>query len=298
MNMKAEKTLFIASPHGVCGGVKQAIETVEQVLREDSSPVWVLHELVHNDRMTAELVRRGVRFTEDLAEVPNGSRLIFGAHGVSSGIEKMAAEKHLQTVDATCPLVRKLHSAAETAVKNGEKIIFFGHKTHPEAIGVIGRVPPESIFIVESVCAIASLPDLGGFPCRMFSQTTMKTDEIDKVFAAAKMRFPQIQLGTGACYATVLRQNAVRKLAEKVKFILILGAHHSSNTKRLEEIAVGCGAEAVLIDCADAMPAEKIRQLDAVGISSGASAPESLFCECVRKLEEIGFTSQFTVSGE
>ena len=171
--MKQEKTLFIADPHGVCAGVGRAIETVEQLLQTAGETVWVLHELVHNDFLTAELSRRGVRFTENLNEVPDGSVLLLGAHGVSNEVEKIARQKRLQVTDATCPLVRKLQNAACDAVKNGEKVILFGHGHHPEVCGVLGRLPQEMVYLASSADEVKNLPELNGFPCRMFAQTTM-----------------------------------------------------------------------------------------------------------------------------
>ena len=298
MDMKTEKTVYIARPHGVCGGVNQAIRIVEEALQTADSPVWVLHELVHNDFLTAELVRRGVRFTEDLMEVPDGSLLIFGAHGVSAEMERIAAAKHLRVTDATCPLVRKLQDAAREAVANGEKVLFFGHRGHPEVEGVMGRVPAGSLFLIENAAGVAELPELGDIPCRMLSQTTLNTREIGEVFGLLKERFPQAREGLGACYATTQRQEAVRKLSERVKNIFILGSERSSNSRRLQEIASENGAESILISGAADLPLEQLDGLAAVGISSGASAPELLFDGVLEKLSEFGFTQRVTVSGD
>ena len=296
--MKTEKTVYIARPHGVCGGVNQAIRIVEEALQTADSPVWVLHELVHNDFLTAELVRRGVRFTEDLMEVPDGSLLIFGAHGVSAEMERIAAAKHLRVTDATCPLVRKLQDAAREAVANGEKVLFFGHRGHPEVEGVMGRVPAGSLLLIENAAGVAELPELGDIPCRMLSQTTLNTREIGEVFGLLKERFPQAREGLGACYATTQRQEAVRKLSERVKNIFILGSERSSNSRRLQEIASENGAESILISGAADLPLERLDGLAAVGISSGASAPELLFDGVLEKLSEFGFTQRVTVSGD
>ena len=296
--MKQEKTLFIADPHGVCAGVERAIETVEQLLQTAGETVWVLHELVHNDFLTAELSRRGVRFTENLNEVPDGSVLLLGAHGVSNEVEKIARQKRLQVTDATCPLVRKLQNAACDAVKNGEKVILFGHGHHPEVCGVLGRLPQEMVYLVSSADEVKNLPELNGFPCRMFSQTTMNIQEINAVFEAVKKRFPHVEHGTGACYATAQRQSAIRKLAKKADFVLVLGSERSSNSRRLQEIAAECGAESILLDTAASLPLERLKGCNTIGLSSGASVPEMLFTECVRKLEELGFTEEVIVSGE
>ncbi|MBQ8755771.1 MAG: 4-hydroxy-3-methylbut-2-enyl diphosphate reductase [Lentisphaeria bacterium] len=296
--MEQKKRLFIAQPHGVCAGVERAIDTVEEVLKTANGTVWVLHELVHNDFLTEELTRRGVRFTENINDVPDGSVLLFGAHGVGNDVEELARRKKLQITDATCPLVCKLQKAACDAVKNGEKVILFGHKNHPEVCGVLGRLPEETVFPVSSPAEVSALPDLNGTPCRMLSQTTMNTQEIGEVFSAVQKRFPHALPGTGACYATTQRQNAVRKLAEKVDFIVILGSVRSSNSRRLQEIAAACGAESLLLDSAAELPPELLKNRTAVGLSSGASVPEQLFTECVRKLEESGFNEKVIVSGE
>lgn len=287
--MNIQKRLYIAEPHGMCSGVRRALAIVEELLQTDGSPVWVLHELVHNNFLTGKLKQRGVVFTEDLQEVPEGSRLVFGAHGVSAAAEELAARKNLVVSDATCPLVRKLQTAALDAVRQGEYIFFFGHKKHPEMQGVLGRLPAEQYRIIENAEEIGALPDMSGIPCCMLSQTTMNSEDVDIIFERLQERIALIRKGVGCCFATSARQKAVRELAEKAEVVLIVGAEHSSNSRRLQEIAAKCGAESFLLDCVSKLPLERLETAASVGISSGASTPEFLFEESVKKLEELGF---------
>ena len=234
--MDNQRKIFIARPHGMCAGVRRALDTVEAVLKSAPAPVYVLHEIVHNNFIVNRLKERGVIFAETLAEVPEGAVLLFSAHGVSAAVEEEARRRSLRTVDATCPLVKSLQSAASKSFRPGEVLILIGHRGHPEVEGVLGRVPAGgTVHVISGAAEVPGLPELpAGTPVRALSQTTLNLEAVDEVLAALRNRWPQLESGPGVCYATTNRQKAVRQLAARCRTLLIIGSPRSSNSNRPE----------------------------------------------------------------
>ncbi len=296
--MKQHRTLFLAQPHGICAGVRRALDAVEAVLRRTAPPVYVFHEIVHNNFLVEQFKQRGVRFVENIDEVPPGSVLLLSAHGVPRAIEQRAAERQLTLVDATCPLVKRLHTAAAKAGETGETLILFGHRNHPETIGIVGRTDGKHVFVLESPDEIAALPPLPPeHPIRLLTQTTLNVEEVEAFTARLRERFPALKTGPGVCYATTNRQRATRQLAAVTKRILVIGSPRSSNSNRLREIAAQEGAQAFLIDGPEELPAAELAAAENVGVTAGASAPEALVRQILSHLAELGF-NQVTMIGE
>ncbi len=288
--MKEKREIIIAAPHGVCAGVRRALEAVESVLHRCGIPVYVLHEIVHNDFIVNNLRSRGVHFAETLDEVPEGAVLLFSAHGVSAAVEQEARNRKLRIVDATCPLVKRLQVAAAQRSGPGDLLILIGHRGHPEVEGVLGRTGPGMLHVVENEADIAALPDdSGARRISRLAQTTFNCETVETITEALRRRYPALECGPGICYATTNRQNAVRELASHCGMMLIIGSQRSSNSNRLREIAASCGCRAFLIDGPEALPPEVFSWWGAIGVSAGASAPEELVERTVTRLEELGF---------
>lgn len=288
--MENSRKIYLAQPHGMCAGVRRAIATVEAVLEQVREPVFVLHEIVHNTHVVRDLASRGVRFVEDLSAVPDGAVVLFSAHGVGSGCEMAAQTKRLRVVDATCPLVKRLQNAAREAGLRKQSVILLGHRGHPEVEGIVGRMAPgDPIYVVENSAEIAALPEkIGENPC-LLCQTTLNTEEVTRLGDELRKKYPALQTGPGVCYATRERQNAVRALARVAPLILIIGSKRSSNSNRLREIAAESGSRAFLIDGPEDLPRNELSGVPAVGVSAGASAPESFVEMTIRELEKSGF---------
>ena len=288
--MEGKREIIIAAPHGVCAGVRRALEAVESVLRRCGAPVYVLHEIVHNEFIVNDLRSRGVHFAETLSEVPEGAVLLFSAHGVSAAVEQEARGRKLRIVDATCPLVKRLQVAAVQRSGGGDMLILIGHRGHPEVEGVLGRTCGGEVHVIEKESDIAALPDWAA-PRRisLLAQTTLNCETVDALTGALRRRYPALECGPGICYATTNRQRAVRELALRCGMVLIIGSRRSSNSNRLREIAESCGCRACLIDGPEALPPEISAWPGAVGVSAGASAPEELVERTVARLEELGF---------
>lgn len=268
------REIFIAEPNGMCGGVRRALQKVEEVLSSLQEQLYVLHEIVHNDHIVGKLAARGVRFVNDLSEIPDGGTVILSAHGVGAEVEKTAAQKHLKVYDATCPLVKKLHHAVQNCHGN---LIIYGHLGHPEVTGILGQSSAEHNFVVQNLTEARSFAGPGNdLPFTAVSQTTVNAEEADKVFAELKRKIPRLQIIPGVCYATSERQLAVRELCKKVDIFLILGSPRSSNSNRLREIAEECGVKAFLINHLDELPMTELRKARKIGLSAGASAPDEL----------------------
>lgn len=280
------KKIILASPRGFCAGVCRALAAAEEVLKSRELPVYVLHEIVHNDYVVNSLRRRGMKFVDDLAEVPSGATVIFSAHGVPAQIEEQALQRGLQVVDATCPLVKKIHNLAGRYLAEGYSIILIGHRTHPEIIGTLGQIAGQAV-IVESVSEVASLPSMNKVVYLI--QTTLSDEETEPVIKALTDRFPGIVNGGGICYATRNRQQAVRELCNHCSHVLIIGSAKSSNSNRLYELALRCGVTAQLINGPDDIDMELLPSDGAVGISAGASAPEILVEQTVKRLQDSGY---------
>jgi 4-hydroxy-3-methylbut-2-en-1-yl diphosphate reductase len=269
--------VVLAQPRGFCAGVERAIEIVERALKKYGPPIYVRHEIVHNRHVVEDLRRRGAVFVDQLDEIPPGSMTIFSAHGVAKQVEELARERALPVIDATCPLVAKVHAEGRRYAGQGREIVLVGHAGHAEVEGTIGQIPGR-VHLVQTVQDVASLQP--GTPDRLayVTQTTLSVDDTRHIIAALNERFPGI-VGPDVrdiCYATQNRQQAVRGLAEAVDLILVVGSRNSSNSNRLREIGAELGKPSYLIDDADALRAEWFEGIASVGLTAGASAPETL----------------------
>lgn len=291
--------IILAQPRGFCAGVVRAIETVERALEIYEPPVYVLHEIVHNRYVVEHLKKRGARFVETLDEVPTGAICIFSAHGVATTIVTKATQRQLQVIDATCPLVKKVHSQAQRYVQQGFELIIIGHVGHPEVEGTRGCVAGR----VHVLCNSAEVNELVvADPQRLayVTQTTLSIDDTREVIATLTARFPHIQgpALSDICYATQNRQNAVRQLALQINVLLVVGAHNSSNSNRLREVGIQAGVKAYLIEGAEDLQAEWFKDNPIVGITAGASTPEVLVQEVLQRLHRFGVAQVETMNGQ
>jgi 4-hydroxy-3-methylbut-2-enyl diphosphate reductase len=280
--------VILAQPRGFCAGVVRAIEIVERALAKYGPPVYVRHEIVHNRYVVERLKRMGAVFVEDLAEVPAGARTIFSAHGVSKAVETDAADRDLAVLDATCPLVAKVHIEGKRYVAQGRQVILIGHDGHPEVEGTQGQIPGP-VFLVQNETDVDELSIPIDAPVAYVTQTTLSVDDTRAVIAALKRRFTDI-VGPETkdiCYATQNRQTAVRELATQVDVILVVGARNSSNSNRLCEIGAEAGVPSYLIDSGAELDSTWLEGVQAVGLTAGASAPEELVEDVIAALERI-----------
>lgn len=276
MKPSKEKEILVAAPRGFCAGVVRAIETVENTLGVHGAPVYVLHEIVHNRHVIAELEGKGAVFVEKLEDIPTGEICIFSAHGVSVATEKRAAELGLKTIDATCPLVSSIHRIVEKYKRKNYDIVILGHHNHPEVEGTAGRVDND-VHIIAGEEEAEKLQLLKPERCAYVTQTTLSQDDIDKMSTILRRRFPKIESSTtNTCYATQNRQDAVKRLAAMTDVILVVGSRNSSNSNRLKEVAVRSGGEAYLVDDSSDINREWLEDKQTIGITAGASAPERL----------------------
>jgi len=279
--------ILLAEPRGFCAGVMMAVQSLESAVREFGTPLYVYHEIVHNTWIVEDFCRKGVIFVDTLDEVPVGSRLMFSAHGVSPEIRKIAQERHLETIDATCPLVNKVHQNAIDYAKEGYKIILLGHRTHDEVAGVVGEVP-DSIWVVENEKEIDALTFGKSDKIAYLTQTTLSVTETFQKIERLKQRFPTI-VGppqSNICYATQSRQDVVRELSPQADIVIVVGSWTSSNSRRLAEQAEELGICSFLVDGADDIPLGEFTGDETVLITAGASAPEHLVQGCVELLKE------------
>jgi 4-hydroxy-3-methylbut-2-enyl diphosphate reductase len=279
--MKKNLKIYLASPRGFCAGVKRAIDIVEKSITKYGKPVYVRHEIVHNKQVVEDLKKKGAVFVEELSDIKDSTRpVIFSAHGVPKSVPEEAQQKKLSFVDATCPLVSKVHRESEQLFKKGYDIILIGHNNHPEVIGTMGQLPKGSIKLVETVND-ASLLDNKNFskPLAYITQTTLSVDDTAEIISKLKERFPNIKqpIKEDICYATTNRQLAVKKIAPKCDMFFVIGSRNSSNSVRLVEVAKKAGCEnSMLMHFEKEIPTEKLKNSEVIGISSGASAPEQL----------------------
>jgi 4-hydroxy-3-methylbut-2-enyl diphosphate reductase len=269
--------VVLAQPRGFCAGVERAIEIVERALKKYGPPIYVRHEIVHNRHVVEDLRTRGAIFVDELDEVPAGARTIFSAHGVARVVQQTAAARGLPVIDATCPLVAKVHNEGRRYAAGGREIVLVGHAGHAEVAGTIGQIDG-TVHLVQTVDDVASLSVSDPRKLAYITQTTLSVDDTRGIIAALKDRFPAI---TGPdvrdiCYATQNRQQAVRDLAQEVDMILVVGSRNSSNSNRLREIGEELGKPSYLIDDAEALRADWLRGVSTVGLTAGASAPEML----------------------
>ena len=288
MTIKPPLKLLIAAPRGFCAGVDRAIRIVELAIEKYSAPVYVRHEIVHNKYVVDGLRAQGAVFVESIDEVPEGVPVVFSAHGVPKSVPAKAEARQLNYLDATCPLVSKVHKQAERLVEQGRHIIFIGHKGHPEVIGTFGQVPAGAMTLVESVADVMAL-DIEALDALGFlTQTTLSVDDTAEIVAALQARFPSIQgpKGEDICYATSNRQAAVKAIAAQCDVMLVIGAPNSSNSMRLAELAGRMGARSKLIQRASEIDFDWLGAPAVLGITAGASAPEVLVREVVDALAE------------
>jgi 4-hydroxy-3-methylbut-2-enyl diphosphate reductase len=275
--LDSPSALILAAPRGFCAGVVRAIDTVRAALRTLAPPVYVLKEIVHNNRVVAELAAEGAVFAETLDSVPDGATLVFSAHGVAPSVREEAARKHLQIIDATCPLVTKVHLEAARYARENYSIVLIGHRDHDEIIGTAGEAPSVTT-VVSSVAEVdrLELPD----PTRVayLTQTTLSIDDAEEIVARLRARFPAIQAPSAQdiCYATQNRQEAVKAIAPQVDLLLVVGARNSSNANRLVEVATRAGTAAHLIGDAGEIRPEWLNGCRSVGLTAGASTPQVL----------------------
>ena len=289
--MKKELKIYLASPRGFCAGVKRAIEIVEKSLNKYGKPVYVRHEIVHNKQVVEDLKKKGAVFVEELSDIKDNTRpVIFSAHGVPKSVPKEAEQKNLSFVDATCPLVSKVHRESEQLYKRGYDIILIGHNNHPEVIGTMGQLPKGSIKLVETLNDATSL-NIKEFakPVAYITQTTLSVDDTAEIIETLKEKFPEIKqpVKEDICYATTNRQLAVKKIAPKCDIFFVIGSRNSSNSVRLVEVAKKAGCKnSMLIYFEKEIPMNDLKNSVTIGISSGASAPEELVQNLLNKVKK------------
>jgi 4-hydroxy-3-methylbut-2-enyl diphosphate reductase len=278
--------VLIAAPRGFCAGVDRAIEIVERALDRYGAPVFVRHEIVHNRFVVDALKAKGAVFVDELDEVPDGAPVVFSAHGVPKAVPAAATERGLDWLDATCPLVSKVHRQAERQIEAGRHIVFIGHRGHPEVVGTLGQVPVGTITLVETLADVAALPFGPEAPLAFLTQTTLSVDDTAEIVAALRARYPGIAgpKAEDICYATSNRQAAVKAIAPQCDLVLVIGAPNSSNSLRLVEVAERLGTPARLIQRGAEIAPEWLDGVDTLGLTAGASAPEALVREVVDTL--------------
>ena len=289
-------TLYLAAPRGFCAGVDRAIKIVEMAIEKWGAPVYVRHEIVHNKFVVDGLRAKGAVFVEELDDAPTDRPVIFSAHGVPKSVPAEAARREMVFVDATCPLVSKVHIEAERHHQNGLQMVMIGHAGHPETLGTMGQLPQGEVLLVETVADVAGIAPRDPAKLAFITQTTLSVDDTADIVAALRARFPAI-IGPhkeDICYATTNRQEAVKAIAPKIDALLVIGAPNSSNSKRLVEVgrAAGC-AYAQLVQRADDIDWRALGALKAVGVTAGASAPEVLVNEVID-----AFRARFDVTVE
>ena len=288
----APLNLVLASPRGFCAGVDRAITIVEKALEMYGAPIYVQHEIVHNKHVVQRLRNEGAVFVENIDEIPEGSHAIFSAHGVSPEVRKRAEKRKLQVLDATCPLVTKVHREAQRYAKEEHTIILIGHHNHVEVKGTVGEAP-EHIFVVGTVEEVSDLKIPDEQKVGYITQTTLSLDDTAEIITALKERFPEIKgpAKDDICYATQNRQNAVKVLSKEVDLVLVVGAQNSSNSVRLLEVAETTGVKARRIESAAELDPEWLEEVRNVGITAGASAPEDIVQGIVAEISKMSSSS-------
>lgn len=282
-------TVLVTAPRGFCAGVDRAIQIVELALQKYGAPVYVRHEIVHNRYVVDGLRAKGAVFVEDLSQVPDGVPVIFSAHGVPKAVPAAAQLRGLTYVDATCPLVSKVHRQAERLIENDRHIIFIGHAGHPEVIGTFGQVPAGSMTLVEDLDDIATLSLPADKPLAYLTQTTLSVDDTAELIEALRKRFPDIQgpRGEDICYATSNRQEAVKRIVPECERLIVIGAPNSSNSLRLVEVGTRAGVPSMLVQRGTDIDFDWIGDAGVVGLTAGASAPEALVREVIDALARV-----------
>jgi 4-hydroxy-3-methylbut-2-enyl diphosphate reductase len=283
--------VLLAAPRGFCAGVDRAIEIVDRALEAHGPPVYVRHEIIHNEHVVGRLRRRGAIFTDDLADVPPESLLIFSAHGVSPAVREEARQRRLNVVDATCPLVTKIHLEVHKYLKRGYGIFYIGHRGHVETEGTLGEAPGR-LYLVCSEDEVAGLPEPAEERLIYLTQTTLSIDETHDIVAALKRRFPRLETPPtdDICYATQNRQDAIKELARRCEAVLVVGSQTSSNSRSLRLVAAAHGARAYLIDGPENITDDMVAGAEVVGVTAGASAPEEVVQAVIAALRRRGAT--------
>jgi 4-hydroxy-3-methylbut-2-en-1-yl diphosphate reductase len=279
--------ILLAAPRGFCAGVDRAISIVETAIVKFGAPVYVRHEIVHNKHVVDRLRAQGAIFVDELDQVPEKAVAIFSAHGVATAVYKQAEERNLQTVDATCPLVKKVHTSVRRYNQGERRIILIGHAGHPEVIGTMGQLPAGEVLLVETVEDVASLEVVDVDSLAYTTQTTLSIEETRGIIEALRLRFPNIKGPDKGdlCYATTNRQLAVSQMAPHVDLLLVVGSRNSSNSNRLRELGLSLGKTSELIDGPGDLKREWFSETQTVGLTSGASAPEDLVQDVVRWIQ-------------
>lgn len=289
-------TIFLASPRGFCAGVDRAIQIVRKALEKYGAPIYVRHEIVHNKSVVEELELRGAIFVNELRSVPDGSRVVFSAHGVPKSVPKEAEKRGLKYFDATCPLVSKVHRGAEQHVSAGRKVILIGHAGHPEVVGTLGQVEDGNIHLVETIEDAKNINPEDPNHIAYVTQTTLAVDDTEEIINVLKERFPKISSPQkeDICYATTNRQSAIKNIAQKCDAIIVIGALNSSNSVRLMEVAQKAGCQKVfLIANYNEINWDELINIKTIGLTAGASAPEKLVNEVL-----FAFKERFSVEIE
>lgn len=294
--------IVLANPRGFCAGVDRAIEIVERALEQFCAPIYVRHEVVHNRFVVEGLKEKGAVFIEDLSEVPDDGILIFSAHGVSLQVREEAKQRGLTVFDATCPLVTKVHMEVVRHQREGHEVILIGHAGHPEVEGTLGQYQDSdgAIYLVENSEDVANLRVQNPQQLAYVTQTTLSMDDTQEIIQALKFRFPQIvgPKKDDICYATQNRQDAVKKMAHQCDLVLVVGSPNSSNSNRLREVSERAGTPAYLIDNAEQISQNWLQDIQKIGITAGASAPEILVQQVIDRLQQWGAEVPQEISGQ
>ena len=283
--MRPRKTIYLAQPRGFCAGVERAILIVEEALKKYGPPIYVRHEIIHNAYVVKDFESRGVVFINALDQVPKGAILIFSAHGVSKAVRYEADERQFQVFDATCPLVAKVHAEVVRLKERGYQIIMIGHRGHPEVEGTMGQVD-SSIHLIEQVSDVSKLTFDKDALLAYVTQTTLSVDETEEITSALIKKYPQIHAPKkqDICYATQNRQDAVKAMIPHVDIVIVVGSQNSSNSKRLQELATSLQVPAFLVDDPSQIKSEWFKSVDSIGVTAGASAPESLTAKIIEAI--------------
>ena len=283
--MRPRKTIYLAQPRGFCAGVERAILIVEEALKKYGPPIYVRHEIIHNAYVVKDFESRGVVFINELDQVPKGAILIFSAHGVSKAVRYEADERQFQVFDATCPLVAKVHAEVVRLKERGYQIIMIGHRGHPEVEGTMGQVD-SSIHLIEQVSDVSKLTFDKDALLAYVTQTTLSVDETEEITSALIKKYPQIHAPKkqDICYATQNRQDAVKAMIPHVDIVIVVGSQNSSNSKRLQELATSLQVPAFLVDDPSQIKSEWFKSVDSIGVTAGASAPESLTAKIIEAI--------------
>lgn len=295
---RGEKRVLLAEPRGYCAGVDRAVETVERALEKHGAPVYVRHEIVHNRHVVETLAKQGAVFVDETDEVPEGATVVFSAHGVAPTVHESAAARKLQVIDATCPLVTKVHNEAKRFAREDYDILLIGHEGHEEVVGTAGEAP-DHVQLVDGPDSVDAVTVRDESKVIWLSQTTLSVDETMETVQRLRERFPTLQdpPSDDICYATQNRQAAVKAMAPECELVIVVGSRNSSNSVRLVEVALGAGSDAAhLVDYAEDIDPQWLDGVVTVGVTSGASVPEVLVRGVLERLAEFGYDTVQTVT--